>query len=110
MAQLIRIMRSLEAAGYLSGSYLGGMSGVELIRLEHRGRQEVEGWPTVPGELSEPDITALIAALESRAEDPQLPDAEKGKARAAATAVKDLGVNVGAQVLSAWLRHLAGLG
>ena len=107
---LIRLMHQLKDAGYLSCTFLGGTSGVEMIRLDHLGRQEVEGWPAVPGQPSENDVKALIDTLEARSEDPEVPEPERSKARAAASAIKELGVNVTGQVLAAWLKHVTGVG
>jgi hypothetical protein len=86
------------------------MSGVELIKLEYRGRQEVEGWPATPGHPTDTDVEALIEVLARRSEDPAVSEPERSKAGEAAAALRDLGLNVGGQVLGAWLRHVAGVG
>ena len=104
MGTLIRAMHQLEDAGYLSCMFLGGMSGVELIRLRERGRQEVEGWPVSPGQPSASDLQALLDQLVARSVDPDVPEPERSKARAAAAAFKDLGVSVAGQVIFAWLK------
>jgi hypothetical protein len=110
MAQLIRAMRELRSAGYVDCTFLGGMSGVELIKLEHRGRQEVEGWPATPRHPTDTDVEALIEVLARRSEDPAVSEQDRSKAGEAAAALRDLGLNVGGQVLGAWLRHVAGVG
>lgn len=102
--ELINLMHQLQDAGYLSCTFTG--SGVEMIRLDHRGRQEVEGWPVIPGQPSASDVQALVDALIARSEDPAIPEPERGKARAAAGAVKDLGVSVMAEVIVAWLKSV----
>jgi hypothetical protein len=105
MRALLDLMHQLQDAGYLSCVFLGGRSGVEMIRLEHRGRQEVEGWPVSPGQPSASDLQALVDGLLARSVDPAVPEPERGKARVAATAVKDLGVSVAGQVIFAWLKQ-----
>jgi len=105
MRALLDLMHQLQDAGYLSCMFLGGRSGVEMIRLEHRGRQEVEGWPVSPGQPSASDVQALVDGLLARSVDPAVPEPERGKARVAATAVKDLGVSVAGQVIFAWLKQ-----
>jgi hypothetical protein len=71
-------MRALNDSGYLECSFTG--SGIALIRLDHEGRKQVEGWPSAPGPLSASDVEELVGALE-----------ERSKARAAATAIRNLG-------------------
>lgn len=97
-------MHQLQDAGYLSCTFTGG--GTVLIQLEHRGRQEIEGWPVTPGQLTDRDVEGLVEALAARSEDPDVPEPERGKARAAAGALRDLGVSVTGQVLVAWLKSL----
>ena len=89
MSALLRAMHALVDAGYVSCTFLGGMSGVELIRLQERGRQEVEGWPLSPGQPSSTDLQALIDGLIARSVDPAVSEPEQGKARAAAGVFKD---------------------
>ena len=102
---LVDAMHALQDAGYLSCNFLGG-GGIAHIRLEHAGRQEVEGWPTSPGSLSATDVEALVAALQARSNDPTVAETERSKARAAAGALKDLGLSVTGEVIAAWLKHL----
>jgi len=106
MLELIGLMHRLHDAGYLSCTFLGGLSGVELIRLEHRGRQEVEGWPISPGQPTASEVEALLDELLARSEDLSVPEPERGKARAAAGALRDLGVSVTGEIIAGWLRHL----
>ena len=101
---LVNVMHALKDAGYIDCTFTGG--GIVLIRLQHAGRQEVEGWPIAPGVPSSADIAALLDVLEARSEDVELSQADRGKARAAAGAVRDLGVSVTAEVIGAWLKHL----
>lgn len=46
-----------------------------LIRLDSRGRQQVQGWPR-QGQATESDFEALIAVLRERADDPVSAPAE----------------------------------
>ena len=103
-SEFINLMHQLQDAGYLSCTFLGGGSGIDLIRLELGGRQEVEGWPVSPGQPTASDVEALLDALLARSED--LPEPERRKARAAAAALRDLGVSVTGEVIAAWLKHL----
>lgn len=103
---LVNVMHQLRNAGYLDCTFVGGNPGVDLIRLEHRGRQEVEGWPILAGQPTANDVEALLENLLARSEDPALPEPERGKARAAASALKDLGINVTGQIIGAWLKHI----
>jgi DNA-binding PadR family transcriptional regulator len=105
---LDNVMHQLQDAGYLSCTFTGG--GIVLIQLEQRGRQEVEGWPVLPGQPTTGDVQALLDTFLARSEDPEVPEQERGKARAAAGALKDLGVNVTGQVVVAWLRQIGALG
>ena len=98
---LFGAMRALRGAGLVECEFVGG--GIAFIRLAPDGRKEVEGWPASPGALSANDVQAL---LDARSEDPDVPEPERGKARAAASALKDLGINVTAEVIAAWLRRL----
>jgi len=70
-------MRALKDAGYLDCTFSGG--GIALIRLEHAGRQEVEGWPTSPGSLSASDFEELLTVLQTRGEDIDVPEADRRK-------------------------------
>lgn len=106
MPQLIRLMHQLQDAGYVRCTFAGGYSGMDLIGLEHLGRQEVEGWPVAAGQPTGGDVEALVDALLARSEDATVPEPERGKARAAASALRDLGVSVTGEVIAAWLKHL----
>jgi hypothetical protein len=85
-----------------------GPEGMALIRLGLRGRQEVEGWPTGVGP-SPADIQALIAVLLEQADDPDVPEPQRGKLRAAGEALRDVGVEVTGNVVTTWLRSLGAL-
>lgn len=82
------------------------VSKFEMIRLDSAGRQAVEGWPVSPGEVTRDDVESLLALLEARSDDPSTAPAEQAKARNAATALRDLGVSVVAELAAGWLRHL----
>jgi hypothetical protein len=101
---LVNVMHQLQDAGYLSCAFTG--TGIALIRLEHAGRQEVESWPVMPGHPTTSDVEALLDTLLARSEDPQVPEPDRGKARAAAAALRDLGVSVTGEIIAAWLKHL----
>ncbi len=103
-ATLYGAMQALEKAGYVEASFAGAYS-VDLIRLGHAGRQEVEGWPAVPGSLTATDVEQLVSVFEARGDDVDVPETERGRARAAAAALKDLGVSVTAELISTWLKH-----
>jgi hypothetical protein len=105
-AAFLNVMRQLRDAGYLQCEFLGGMRGVSLVRLEEKGRIEVEGWPATPGSLSSADVAELVASLEARAEDQTLAAEERSKARAAAGAIKDLGLSVTGGLILGWVKHL----
>jgi DNA-binding PadR family transcriptional regulator len=101
---LVGVMHQLQDAGYLSCTFTG--RGIALIRLEHAGRQQVEGWPTSPGSLSAADVESLVTALRERSEDVTVAEPERTKARAAASALSELGLSVTGEVIAAWLKHL----
>lgn len=101
---LINLMHQLQDAYFLDCTFTG--SGIALIRLQEKGRQEGEGWPTTPGSVSAAEVEELLASLEERSEDPTLSEDEQSKARAVAGAVRDMGVSVTSSLLAAWLRHL----
>jgi hypothetical protein len=105
-AAFLNVMRQLRDAGYLHCEFLGGMRGVSLVRLEEKGRIEVEGWPATPGSLSSADVAELVASLEARGEDQTVAPEERSKARAAAGAIKDLGLSVTGGLILGWLKHL----
>ena len=98
---LVNVMHQLKRAGYLDCTATGG--DIALVRLEQRGRQEVEGWPTSPGSAA--DVQALLEILVERGQDLALPEPERSKARAAAGAFRELGVSVAAEVIGAWLKR-----
>lgn len=98
-------MRALKDTGYVE-AYFTADNSVHLIRLSHPGRQEVEGWPTTPGSISASDVQELVSVLLARADDVDVPETERSKARAAAGALKDLGVGVTGQVIFAWLKQI----
>lgn len=101
-----------DNGGYVDWYRSGGGDGYsefDLIRLAEAGRQEVESWPR-PGTVSAADVEALLALLEARADDPDVPEVERSKARGALTALRDLGTATAATVLGAWLERQAGLG
>ena len=105
-AAFLIVMRQLRGAGYLQCEFLGGIRGVSLVRLEEKGRIEVEGWPATPGSLSSSDVAELVASLEARGEDQTLAPEERSKARAAAGAIKDLGLSVTGGLILWWLKHM----
>jgi hypothetical protein len=104
-AVLGRAMRALKGEGYLDAYFSSGHF-ANLIRLDGAGRKEVEGWPAVPGSVSSSDVEELVSVLQTRGEDGDLPETERSKARAAAGAVRDLGVSVTAEVIAAWLKGI----
>ena len=53
-AALNGVMHQLSDASYLECSFTG--SGIALIRLQEKGRQAVEGWPTSPGAVSVAEV------------------------------------------------------
>jgi hypothetical protein len=77
------------------------------VRLTTAGRQEVERWPKAGASAA--DYEALLDAFMVRAEDASLPDEERGKLKAAGTALKSLGTGVGVAVLSEWAKRSTGL-
>ncbi len=98
---LRNLMRELKLAGYLD--FYAGPTYLAHIRLEDRGRQEVQGWPTTAG-VSSGDVEALLAVIQARSEDPALPEPERSKAGAVLAALRDLGTQVTSEVVAAWLR------
>jgi hypothetical protein len=99
------LIRRLADDHYIAAYFMASGRAVN-VHLDTNGRKEVEGWPAVPGSVSAEDAERLVAVLQARAEDPALPDTERSKARAAADAVKDLGVQVTATVISGWLKSV----
>jgi hypothetical protein len=91
-----------DDGGYVSWSR-GGDGDFFLIRLRERGRQEVQGWPREAG-VSAADVERLFSVLQARADDPDVPETERGRASAALGALRDLGVEVTGSVFSAWLK------
>lgn len=105
---LYNLMFRLRDDGYLEFTATmggGGAESLDLIRLGSLGRQEVQGWPRPTG-VSEADAEALIRALEAYANNPEVPADERQKAGAAATAARDLGVEVAGGVIGSWLRSI----
>ena len=102
---LVGAMEALKDAGYLEAYFTAG-DAAHLIRLAHAGRQEVEGWPVAPGSLSASDVEALLATLDAHSDDAAVPEHERGRARAAAAALRDLGVSVTAEIIGAWLKSM----
>jgi hypothetical protein len=102
------MFRLRDDGGYLTFHGGAGMDAARMgnIRLAERGRQEVEGWPMTPGAVSGADVEALLAVLDQRSADPTTPAPEQGKARAAASALRELGVSVTGEVIAAWLKHV----
>lgn len=98
-------MRALKAGGFVECHFTWG-DDIHLIHLDLAGRQEVEGWPAVPGSVSASDVEAFVSALQARGDDADVPEAERGRARAAASALRDLSVDVTAQVFAAWLKQM----
>jgi hypothetical protein len=47
-----------------------------------------------------------VAALQARSEDSTVPEVDRSKAQAAASALRDLGLAVTGEVIAAWLKHL----
>jgi DNA-binding PadR family transcriptional regulator len=106
---LYNLMHRLRDDGYISFHGGAGMSAekMALIRLDERGRQEIEGWPAVPGTLTAPDVEALIAVFDQRGDTSPDPT-ESGKAKAVARGLRDLGVGVTGPMLVAWLKSIGG--
>jgi hypothetical protein len=75
---------------------------VGLISLNGPGRQEVEGWPTVPGVPSSADVEALLEAVQARGEDKSVPEPERRKLEAVLAALRELGTDVTAEIIVAW--------
>ena len=102
------MFRLRDDGGYLefSAHGYGEPASMGLIRLAEPGRQEVEGWPVTPGAVSEADIATLLQVLQDRSEDSGVPEPERRKAMVALAALRDLGVQVTGEVVTAWLRHL----
>jgi hypothetical protein len=102
------MFRLRDNGGYLEFYAGGGMelTNMGLIRLGEPGRQEVEGWPVVPGAVSEADVAALLEVLQERSEDSDVPEPERRKATVALAALRDLGVQVTGEIVTVWLRHL----
>jgi hypothetical protein len=101
------MFRLRDDGGYVEfhGAGFGDIEACDLIRLGEAGRQEVEGWPR-SGEMAGADVEALLQAFEERANDQDSPEAERDKASRAATALRDVGVEVTGNVIASWLRAL----
>jgi hypothetical protein len=101
------LMDRLSDDGYVtfSAAFGIGPKALSLIRLADRGRQEVEGWPK-PGAISAADVKALIRAFEEHSKDPDVPETERRKTDAIASAGRDLGVDVVGNVIASWLRSI----
>ena len=104
-AALERALQRLMNDGYITAYFRAG-GAATMIRLDANGRKEVEDWPAAPGTVSSGDVEQLVVALRSRADDVALPEADRNKARAAADAIKDLGVQVTAAVIGSWLKSI----
>lgn len=104
---LYNLMFQLRDAGFLAFSAGGGMDieNFGLIRLDTLGRQEVEGWPT-SARVSAGDVEALIRAFEAHAQNPDAPSQDRQKAGQAASAARDLGVEVTGSIVASWLRGI----
>lgn len=102
------MFRLRDNGGYLEFYAGGGMelTNMGLIRLCEPGRQEIEGWPVTPGAVSGADIETLLSVLEARSEDADVPEPERRKATAALGALRELGVQVTGEIVTAWLRRL----
>lgn len=104
---LHNLMFRLRDSGYVEfhAAFGNDPAGLALIRLGEAGRQEVEGWPRSPG-VSAADVDALIAAFEAHANNPDVPESERRTASTAASAARDLGVDVAGGVITSWLRSI----
>jgi DNA-binding PadR family transcriptional regulator len=104
---LSNLLNELKDAGFVWFEAVGGLDPrrLDLIRLAEGGRQEVEAWPK-PGAVSAADVEALIRAFEDHADNPEVPEPERRTARAAASYVRDLSVDVAGSILSVWLRSI----
>jgi hypothetical protein len=104
---LVNLMFQLKDAGYMDFAAVGGMdpANLDLIRLGERGRQEVEGWPKASG-VSAADVEALIRSFEEYANDPHVPEQQRRRAGAIASAGRDLGIDVAGSVIASWLRAI----
>jgi hypothetical protein len=108
LVALHNVMDRLRDAGYIDFKAMwggGDADALQFIRLELPGRQEVEGWPS-GATIAAADVEALIQAFEAYAEDPDVPEARRGKAAEAARAARDLGVEVAGNVVASWLRSI----
>lgn len=104
---LLNLMSRLKEDSYVTFYAAFGMDpkALNLIRLAERGRQEVENWPR-PGALSAHDLEALFRAFEEQANDPDLSEADRSRARSIASAGRDLTVEVSGSVIASWLRSI----
>jgi hypothetical protein len=104
---LYNLLFRLREGGFVEFAAASGMDPrkIELIRLGVPGRQEVEGCPRESG-VSAADVEALIRAFEAHARDPDVPEPERDKARAVASAGRDLGIDVAGSVIASWLRTI----
>jgi hypothetical protein len=101
------MFRLRDDGGYVTfhASWSSDPAGLTLIRLGEAGRQEVEGWPKSAG-ISSAEIEVLLRAFQERADDPNVPEPERGKAATAATALRDVGVEATGSVVASWLRSM----
>jgi hypothetical protein len=96
----------------LKGEYItvaggGGGSMPQLIRLTREGRQEAERWPKA-GALSSAQAEMLLAALDERIA--ETPDSdEKRRLQRLRDSAGQVGVDVLAGVMSAWLSRATGV-
>ena len=101
------MFRLRDDGGYVDfhGAGFGDIEACDLIRLGEAGRQEVEGWPR-SGRVSPADVEALLRAFEEKANDQDAPKSDRDKAKSAARALRDVGVEVTGNVIASWLRAL----
>lgn len=108
---LLNLMDEMRGSRYIDFSASPGNEieeAVSGLRLQERGRQQVEGWPR-SSEATEADFQALLAVLEDRAEDTEQPEAERDNYRAALGGLSRLTNAVGVSVVTAWVNRRIGL-
>lgn len=107
--RMVDLMKHLKESGYLTFYRAqGGVEAIDMIQLGPRGLQAVAGWPT-DGSLTAGQVEALISAIEARAESAGS-EAEGGKLRVAAAALRDAGVSAVGEAVGVWLSKQAGMG
>lgn len=102
-----RDMQMLNEAGYLDVHFGGAMT-VAYIRGTEKGRQEVQGWPGPRTDRGAAEL--LLALLEARANDEQANDDERKKAGALRDAVRGVGTDFFAKIVSELAYRGTGLG